>query len=282
MLSVFDYFDYVEYLNDYYDVLKKTRIGFSFRSFAQNAGIPSHSYLLRIIKRQRKLSPKYLETFVKALNLNSQEGKYFTNLVYFNNSNKSSEKEQYLKNILSLRCRCKEEYRLADEQLAYFQHWYYPVIRELATVVNFQNDYALLGKLCNPSITEKQAKTAVSFLIKNKFLVPKINGTYEVADPVVSTSPEVTSTIVRKYHRDTLVQSSELLDTIDPSDRDVSSLTLRVDSDTYSEIKKEIQSFRKRLLHMAKKSKKPTMVCHTGFQLFPRSQHSISSEDTNE
>lgn len=281
VLSVFDYFDYVEYLNDFYDELKKTRIGFSFRSFAQNAGIPSHSYLLRVIKRQRKLSPKYIDTFIKALNLKSLEAQYFSSLVFFNNSNKSSEKEKHLKTILSLRCRCKEEYRLADEQLDYFQHWYYPVIRELATVVNFQDDYALLGRMCNPSITEKQAKAAVSFLVKNKFLVPKLNGTYEVADPIVSTPPEVQSTILRKYHRDTLVQSSELLDTIDPFDRDVSSLTLKVDGDTYAEIKKEIQNFRKRLLHMAKKSKKPTMVCHTGFQLFPRS-HDNSGEDANE
>lgn len=271
MISLFDYFDYVEYLTDYYNELKRVRIGFSFRSFAQNAGIPSHSYLLRIIKRQRKLSPKYLDTFVKALNLNAQEAKYFINLVHFNNSNKTSEKEQYLKTIVNLRCRCKEEYRLVDEQLEFYQYWYYPVIRELATLVDFGDNYALLAHYCTPKITEQQAQNAMTFLVKNKFLVPKSNGRYEVSDPVLATSPEVRSTILRRYHRDTLVQSSELLDRIDPCDRDVSSLTLRVDRETYDEIKKEIQNFRKRLLFMAKRSKTPTMVCHAGFQLFPRS-----------
>lgn len=272
MVSVFDYFDYVSYLNDYYTELKNVRIGFSFRSFAQNAGIPSHSYLLRIIKRQRKLSPKYVDTFVKALNLTTTEAGYFKSLVLFNNSTKAVDKEKHLKKLLNVRCRCKEEYRLVDEQLEFYQHWYYPVIRELAPLFDCQGDYTLLAQQCTPPITPEQAEKAIGYLVKHGFLIEKRTGVYDVADPVVSTAPEVNSTILRKYHRDTLVQSSELLDLIEPAERDVSSLTLRVDTETYKSIKKEIQHFRKHLLHIAQKSTKPTMVCHAGFQLFPRSR----------
>lgn len=282
MISVFDYFDYVSYLTDYYNELKKVRIGFSFRSFSQNAGIPSHSYLLRIIKRQRKLSPKYLDAFIKALNLNTLESKYFTTLVSFNNSNKAHEKEHHLNTILSLRCRCKEEYRIKDEELEFYRHWYYPVIRELATLIDFKSDYTKLAHACHPKITAKQAERAIDYLVKNNFLVPKSDGRYDLCNHIITTAPEVNSTILRKYHKDTLMQTAELLDIIEPAHRDVSSLTLRVDSETYKEIKKEIQNFRKRLLHIANKSKKPSLVCHAGLQLFPRSTYNNNNECNND
>lgn len=271
-IDVFQYFDYYDYLKDQYEFLKNNKIGFSFRTFAQIAGISSHSYFLRIVKRQRKLSNKYIDKFCQALHLDNNECEYFRALVYYNNERNPQLKETYLKQILSLRYKQKEEYRLEDEKLKFFQHWYYPLVRELAVLIDFQEDYNLLARKCVPKITPAQAKSAIKFLVEKKFLKRNGNGRYSLVDYFISTGKEVNSTILRKYHRTTIKQAAEAIDTIKPEKRDISSLTLRVNSETYDQIKSEIQLFRKHLLDLARGSKDPDKVCFVGLQLFPRSE----------
>jgi len=271
MINIFDYFDYAEFLNDKYEWLKANKTGFSFRSFARDAGIASHSYLIRIIKKQRKLRGEYIQKFCNALKLSELECNYFTALIHFNNEKKAQQKEFYLKEILNLRYNHKEEYRIEDKKLKFFQKWYYPLVREMVVLIDFQDDYNLLARKCKPKITPAQAKSAVRYLIENGFLKKDKQGRYRLTDYFITTGKEVNSTILRKYHRTTLQQTADSLDAIKPEHRDVSSLTMRVNRETYDRMKTEIQTFRKALLNMARESKNPNMVCYVGMQLLPRS-----------
>jgi uncharacterized protein (TIGR02147 family) len=130
----------------------------------------------------------------------------------------------------------------------------------------------MLARHCIPRITAQQAGNAIAYLLKTGFLKKDQRGGYFRTEPVISSGDEVTSTILRNYHRQTLAQSVQALDTVEPGDRDISSLTLSVSRKTYFAIKREIQDFRKRLLSMAKEDASPEMVCLTGFQLLPRSR----------
>ncbi len=271
-IDIFDYFDYYEYIKDMYHFLKSEKPEFSFRVFARDAGIPSHSYFLRIVKRERKLSIKYVDNFCNALKLNVLESQYLKTLVHFNNEKKAEKKEFFLKELLQIRYRRNDEYRLSDEKLQFFQKWYYPVIRELAVLVDFKDDYALLAKRCMPKITEKQAASAVHYLLKNDFIKKSGDGRYKLVDYFITSGPEVTSTVFRRYHRETIKIASEDVDRIKQKDRDVSSLVMRVNKNTYVQMKKEIADFRKHLLNMARESDDPDMVCFVGMQLLPRSK----------
>ncbi len=279
-INIFDYFDYAEFLKDKYQWMKIHKTGFSFRSFARYAGIASHSYLIRIIKKQRKLRGDYINKFCSALKLNELEREYFTALVLFNNEKKAQQKENYLKEILNLRYNHKEEYRIEDKKLQFFQKWYYPLVREMAVLIDFKDDYNLLARKCIPKILPAQAKSAVRYLVENGFLEKDKQGHYKLTDYFISTGKEVNSTILRNYHRATLQQSADALDTIKPDERDVSSLTMRVNGETLKQMKIEIQNFRKMLLNMARESKDPNMVCYVGLQLLPRSEDIDLSQDT--
>ena len=271
-IDIFNYFDYYEYIKDMYTFLKSEKPDFSFRVFARDAGIPSHSYFLRVIKRERKLSTKYIENFCNALKLSVLESQYLKTLVHFNNENKAEKKEFFLKELLQIRYRRNSEYRLSDDKLQFFQKWYYPVIRELAVLADFKDDYALLAKRCVPKITEKQASNAVHYLLKNNFIKKSGDGRYKLVDYFITSGPEVTSTVFRRYHRETIKIASEDVDRIRQKDRDVSSLVMRVNMNTYIQMKKEIADFRKHLLNMARESEDPDRVCFVGMQLLPRSK----------
>lgn len=269
-VDIFNFFDYSEYLQAVYDWRKEHEEGFSHRRFSQEAGIKSPNYLLRVLKGERTLSEGYCKKFCNALGLQKNEARYFSTLVLFNNETEVTRKETLLRSLLSLRYR-RGIHRIDDKKLQFFSKWYYPVIRELATILNFKDDYNLLARYCIPRITAQQAENAVSYLLKNGFLKTDESGKLFRTDPVISSGDEVSSTILRNYHKQTLTQSIEALNTIEKEDRDISSLTMCVSRKTYSVIKKEIQDFRKRLLQIAKEDDNPEIVCYTGFQLLPRS-----------
>jgi len=276
-IDIYNYFDYREYLHAVYSLRKEHEKGFSHRSFSREAGIASPNYLQRVLKGERTLSKDYSEKFCTALGLQRNESFYFSTLVEFNNESEAAKKETLLRTLLTLRYR-RGIHRINDKKLQFFGKWYYPVVRELATLLNSKDDYNALARTCIPKITAQQAENAVAYLLKNGFLQIDSNGTILRTDPVISSGNEVSSTILRNYHKQTLAQSIDALDSIEKEDRDISSLTLCVSRKTYQAMKKEIQDFRKRLLSMAKEDPHPEMVCLAGFQLLPRSK-TISKKD---
>lgn len=270
-IDIFNFFNYCEYLQAVYNWRKEHEEGFSHRRFSQEAGIKSPNYLLRVLKGERALSEEYCKKFCTALGLQKNEVSYFLTLVQFNNETEITKKETLLRSLLSLRYR-RGIHRINDKKLQFFSKWYYPVIRELATIMNFKNDYSLLARSCIPRITAQQAENAVNYLLKNGFLKVDESGNVLRTDPIISSGDEVYSTILRNYHKQTLSQSIDALNTIEQENRDISSLTMSVSRKTYNLIKKEIQDFRKHLLQLAKEDNDSELVCIAGFQLFPRSK----------
>jgi uncharacterized protein (TIGR02147 family) len=276
--DIYHYFDYREYLQAWYTWRKRYDATFSHRRFSREAGISSPNYLFRVLNGERNLCNGYIEKFCRVLRLSRNETRYFSALVRFNGEINTDKKEKFLRNILSLRYR-RGIFRINDKKLRFFGKWYYPVIRELAVILGWRDDFNLLARHCVPRITAQQAKNAMSYLLKTGFLKQSPEGGYSRTDPVISSGDEVRSTILRNYHRQTLAQSIEALDTVELENRDISSLTLSVSRKTYAAMKKEIQDFRKRLLAMARADAHPEMVCLAGFQLIPRSSVRTASAD---
>ncbi len=270
-VSIFNYFDYREYLDDWFNALKSRRRGYSFREFSREAGITSHNFLPRILNRQRNLSDTFVPILSAYFHLQEKEQQYFASLVAFNNAKTPSIKEAYLKRLLALRV-VNEEFKLEDKKFHFFEKWYYPVLRELVTICDFKEDYAVLARQCVPRISPAQARGAVAFLLKNRFITRDADGRYRATEAIIATDAEVDSAIIPKYHAITLQQCAMAVETIKKEARNFSSSTLLVSQEVYEEIKTEIYQFRKRLLAMAKACPRPNMVCFAGFQLLPRSK----------
>ena len=217
-IDIYNYFDYREYLLAVYSSRKEHEKGFSHRSFSREAGIASPNYLLRVLNGERSLSDEYCQKFCKALNLQRNESFYFSTLVEFNNESEAAKKEDLLRTLLSIRYR-RGIHRINDKKLQFFSKWYYPVIRELATLLNTKDDYNALSRTCIPKITAQQAENAVAYLLKNDFLQTDGNGTVIRSNPVISSGNEVSSTIMRNYHKQTLTQSIDALDSIEKENR---------------------------------------------------------------
>jgi uncharacterized protein (TIGR02147 family) len=267
--NIFDYFDYRAYLQDYYNARKQHETGFSHRSFLASAAIKGTVYLQRILTNQRDIAESFIPNFITALSLSGREAEYFVALVNFCNHTDGLHKERFMKQMLSLRTSCRI-HRMQDRKLRFFEKWYYPVIRELMTFVDFGDDYSQLACRVIPRITAAQAQGAVSYLIENGFISKNELGRYAYSTPLISSGDKVKSTLLRGYHRRVLQQCSDALDTVPSQQRDITSLTLGVSAQTYERIKEEIRQFRQHLLAIAEEDPSPEMVCLVGFQLIPR------------
>jgi uncharacterized protein (TIGR02147 family) len=270
-IDIYSYFDYRKYLSDYYSLSKSQDPVFSHRAFLKKAHIPGTIYLHRVITGQRKLSPKYIEKFISALGLSTREARYFRLIVHYGNARLVAEKEGLLKELMEIRAQ-DDEHCLQNNQLKFFAKWYYPVILELLHFIDCKEDFTPIANQVIPRITAAQAAGAVKYLLKNGFVKKDKNGSHVPADSIVTTGPEVRSTILANFHRQNLIWCADALAGVESNERDISSLTLSISHGTYKEIKKEIQDFRKRLLSLAKKDQDPEMVAHIGFQLMPRSK----------
>ena len=79
--NLFDYFDYREYLHDFYQFHKKRNSSYSYRLFARKAKLGSPNYLKLVVDGKRRITDRTLCQFARGLGLNQDEEKYFRELV---------------------------------------------------------------------------------------------------------------------------------------------------------------------------------------------------------
>src|ERR1700678_2834375 len=91
--NVFEYDDYRDLLKDLFSSYKAKDSKFSHRFFSRIAGFKSPNFLIKVMQGKSNLSEESIEKFVKGFKLNSQEGKFFKNLVLLNQAKTLEEKD---------------------------------------------------------------------------------------------------------------------------------------------------------------------------------------------
>lgn len=269
---LYNYFNYRDYLVDIFNYLKKNIPSFSHRKFLADAEISGSAYLLRVLKGDRKLSIKYTPNFSKALKHDTVEKKFFQLMVKFENEKNIDKKDLHLKAMLKIRAD-KTTHTIQDKKLRYLDKWYYPVIRDLVGLIDFKEDYNLLAKHMIPRINADQARGAVKFLLNNGFIKKRENGCeYEPTEPIVSTPPNVKSTILSQFHKKNLELDIQTFDTCAISDRSISTVVVSISEEIYQQMRTEIKEFRDRMIALSRASNGPTMVYRIGFQMVPRAK----------
>ncbi len=241
------YTDYRQYLCDYYTHKRNSSKVFSYRSFCLKAGLKSPSIYLEVASGKRNLTHATIGAFIKGLGLSEREGRFFENLVLFNQAKNEGTQKKYLAILRGLRYR-KPQKQIPFHLYEYYEKWYNPVIREIAVVMDWDEDYSKLAKSVNPSIKITQARESIRLLVRLGLLRKNEKGKYVQTNADVTTGPEVSSLAVRGINREYVRLGMEAIDRFPPSERDISSLIMVVPVDKLGELKREIAEFRKRIV----------------------------------
>lgn len=273
------YTDYRDFLKDYYKERKKQFKYFSYRYFCKKAGLTSPSLLKEVMEGKRGLTLASIKSFIQGLGLTEMDGRYFTALVFFTQAKSPKERQEYLNTLRQYNRKVTEKVVPLD-WYAYYSKWYHPVIRELACLVDWKENYDLLAKSVNPPVTPREAKESVQFLIKIGMLLRTKEGRYVQAHPAQTTGSEVMSTAVRELNRQMAELGERAIRQIPPSLRDNSSMTLGFSQKNYQKAKQEIREFKDRLKSLAHDDADADTVYNLNVHLFPVSNGPKKSRDS--
>lgn len=269
-VNIFDYTNYRDFLRDFY-AEKKRVDGYTYRDFSKRAGMNSSSWLFLLIKGVKNLTPESIIRVGQALDLKKKEMDYFELLVHFTQAKTNDTKNHYYQRMLTLKKKL-HMVTITEEQYEYFSTWYHPVIRSLITKAEFGDDYGILGRLCIPSITAREAEKSVELLLRLGFIKKTEDGKYVQSSTVLSTGDEVKHLNMVNYHQEVAKLASESFDRMPADLRDLSSLTMGINKADYERIKEKIREFRKEVMKIAQESTEEDRVCQLNFQLFHVSQ----------
>jgi uncharacterized protein (TIGR02147 family) len=276
MKPVFSYIDYRLYLADYYQEQKKATRFFSYRYFAQKAGINSPNFLKQVIESKRNLTNQTIPKFIVALKLSEKESRYFKHLVSFNQAMTAGDKQEHYAVMLSMMHTVKEQ-RLAADQHEYYNNWYVSVIRELVCLRDFKDNYKQIASAVTPAIGAREARFAVKLLRRLGMIKKRPDGTYYQTSAAIISNSEVGRMAVRSFNREMLRKAEKSLDEIPPKERQIFGVTIGLSKACYDVLAAEMIAFRDRVVAITNSDRNSSRVYQMHLQLFPLSRETDSN-----
>jgi uncharacterized protein (TIGR02147 family) len=266
MISIFDYFDYQLFLNDYIESRKKEKTWFSFRFLAAKLSM-DHSNLIKILQGKRHASKKNVAAITDLLKFNPKEAEYFKTLVEFNKTKNQArtrllfEKLAAIKNI-SLK-------KLEPNQYDYYRHWYHCAVYSLLDYYEFRDDYAALAAQLNPPVTVKQARETIELLEKLRLIRKEKDGRYVQSEKLISTGQRWHSVAIQTFQEETLKLAIESLSRHPKNVRDISTLTMSLGKPEMEAIRELTEQYRKSIIKVVSESGPGDSVYQLNVQFFP-------------
>lgn len=266
---IFEYDNYRFFLRDFFKEQKRLKAAFSHRFFARRAGFSSSSFCAHVIEGKRNLTADSLRRMLKGLGLSGRPATYFESLVHYNQARTAEDRDESTRALERLR-RSAEFYRVNQRQYAYYDEWYYPVIRELAVHGRWEGDFARLGAMVRPSLTPEKARKAVDTLVEIGLLTRGSDGTFAQAAQAV-TAQEVPAVITRKSRKEYLQLAVSAMEQLDTSERHISGVTVAMSRKRYESFFAKIDEVRRQILESALDDAGADGVYQFNFQAFPLS-----------
>ncbi len=224
---------------------------YSLRAFARALGI-GPSALSDMLNGKRAITKASIERLGLALGLNLSELSQYTNNIN--------------KNQLS---------SLAFEQItldtfAIISDWYHYAILELMKVKNFKNDLAWLTK--SLGITKSEANAAVERLLRVGLIKVDKKGKWIDSSSGFSTNiagSSITSAANKKLQKQVLEKSLWALETLPPSVRNHTSMTMPINPNKLPEAIERIKEFRREMCQFLENDSNLLEVYNLAISLYP-------------
>jgi uncharacterized protein (TIGR02147 family) len=267
--NLFDYFDYREFLQDYYLFHKRRNSAYSYRLFARKAKLGSPNYLKLVVDGKRRITDRTLYQFARGLGLNRDEEKYFRELVMYQEVSDPDSKELHLRSLLKYQEKQRAPTPLRADRIKFLLDWHHAVIRELVLNADFQENPAWIARRLGNKVSEAQARESLDLLVRLKFLDRNAEGRLEQKEPLLTSSDEVPSHVIRSLHRTYLRKAINSIFSVPMEKRELSGLVLSIPGSRLKEIKEELKEFRKKLNRKYGLDKDGDEVYFVGLYLFP-------------
>jgi len=267
MVNIFEYFDYRQFLKDFYEEQKRLKPYFSYRFISGRVKL-NPGYLVKLFQGKIHLGVRNIVAFADLMNILGKEREYFIELVHFGRAKHQNEIERRfdrLQSIKGIRFRT-----VADNTVEFFTHWYHMAVRSLISIYPFDGkDYRLLGSLLSPRITAAEARNSIRLLEKLALVKKGEDGFYHVTEQFISTGEKWSSAAIRSHQRKFMELAMASLETTPRDIRDISTVTMTFSTRDMEALRERVKQFRQDLLLMSKDSSNEDSVMQLNIQVFP-------------
>ena len=265
-IHLYSFLDYHDYLNWWLQQRKDQGIKSSYRILAEEAGIKSKSYLQRVFTGEAPLTHKSLATLSPLFQFSREEEKYFKLLITLKQTKSFDIKEKTLAELKKIANPDISE--IEEKKYRYFCQWYHPVIREIISKIDFNDNYQKLGRCLKPPINSRDAHQSVKLLM-DLGLVMKIDEQYVQTDKVLIANGVSDLVALRKFQKQMIDMGRDALDRFPPSERNVLTITAGVSDQGFEELNQAVMDFQNQVANILKNQKKVSRACQINLQLFP-------------
>ena len=268
MKPITEYQDYHRYMQEFYEEEKRNS-AFTWREFARLSGFVSPTYLKLVCEGKTRLKNDGVDRTARAMGLVGYEVDYFRAMVRYAHAKTDYDRKRAYDEMLGI---AKENrVKVVDgDAFAYFESWKNPVVRELAPVMPGAKP-GDIAKRCCQEISAGEVRESLDFMTKVSLLKKDRNGNYSQTDKALKGDSEVMPVAIRSMHRDMAKFAVAAVDDFAISDRNFQGVTMGIDRETYEQITREMDAFRRRIVTIANSSKKVKQVYRLNLQLFPLS-----------
>ncbi|MBI4405298.1 MAG: TIGR02147 family protein [Deltaproteobacteria bacterium] len=255
----------------------KNKLG--LRELARKAGFSSPATLGMIRKGHRRLTPAVAERLAKALSLTGRKKRYLVTLAEFECSESEQNKLEKKEELIKLRS-LSEEKSLTLQQYRCLALWYYPALYTLVSSQLFRRDPLWIANKLGGKITPTQIKQAIGDLL-NLGLLREENGSLVPVDQTLTTSEDVKSVAVRRYHEQMISKAGEAL-SLPLETREMNGVTICISKKSVQAIKEKIRAFRKELNETFSQDPEAQEVYQINIQFFPLTKNAQEQETVSE
>lgn len=267
MDDVYSYTDYQRWIKDSVEELKRVKPIASWRYVAGKIGIDAGN-LLRISQGKVHLATIYIGPVADFFRLSAKERQYFEEMVYFGRARTDKEALDHYERMQSIRGVPLQT--LDNRSLEFYRHWYHNAVRSLLSITPIRDEYGLLGRLCSPPIEAEEAQASVELLSELGMVErDSSNGCWKVTAQFVSTGQQSRAEAVREFQQQTLQLALESAARHPAELRDLSTVTMTLNSKEIPALRERIRNFRAELLRFSQEGTGDDAVMQLNVQLFP-------------
>lgn len=271
-INLYDYFNYREFLADYYTARKARDKNFSYRYFAMKAGYNSSGLYSSVVQSKVSLTEKTTPKFVKALQLDEKEEAYFKLMIEFTHAMTSKAKQEIFDEMLPYLP--KKIQKLKSNQREYYSKWYHTAIHLALDVVEVRDgdkdDVTELAKSLNPEISYKEAKSSLQLLKELDLVEATPEGLLQAKfASIMGSGDELGAMAIHEYQCHMMDMAKESLGRFSKSERQVRCTSMSVSTEGRERILTKIENFQDDIRKIVQSDQNESQVYHFNIQFFP-------------
>ena len=258
---VYAYTDFRIFLSDWVEARQAEDKRFNRSELHRRLGLPNTRSYLSDVLTGKEVSTTFVDRFAVALELASEEARFFRVLVRYNQATSPEEKELAFDQLVALNRTPRTI--LDPRHYEYYRHWWNGAVRALLSLHDLKDEHRRIGSLLTPAITEGQAKSALELLLELGLIAKNDKGFWKPTDHTLSTGEAAKGDLVRQLQSQQLklVREAALQPSGDKG-QVVATNTITVSEEGLDLIRKRVEKFRSEIRSIVHKDANAATRAH--------------------